>query len=207
MIPVATDIESPSTAIEFGIADDDDRVGLSAGAADDGAQTGNKLLHAERLGQVVIGADLEADDAVDLLGLGGEHQDGDARGGAQASAQAQAVLAREHQVEHDEVGLVGLERLDRARAVVGLVHGVTLGPQPVEDFIGPQRPMLFQQDFQHPPADRGQLQPVGRAMRVDMRHRPRDAAGVVVGGGVVDGGVGNVALRHRRPPPLTAEML
>ena len=73
-------------------------------AAQHGVDAGQQLARVEGLGQVVVGADLEADDAVDVLALGGEHDDRRAVvGGAQAPADRQAVLAGQHQVEHDQV--------------------------------------------------------------------------------------------------------
>jgi hypothetical protein len=45
-----------------------------------------------------------ADDAVDVLAFGGEHDDrGLVAGAAQAAADRQAILARQHQVEHQQV--------------------------------------------------------------------------------------------------------
>ena len=49
-------------------------------AAQQRAHAGDQLARAERLGQVVVGAQLQADDAVELLGARGQHQD---RQGAQ----------------------------------------------------------------------------------------------------------------------------
>src|SRR5262249_23379961 len=83
----------------------------------------------ERLGQVVVGADLEADDAVDVLNLGGQHDDRrHVVGGAQTTADRQAVFARQHEVEHDQV-----DRLAGEDAVQRL--GV-FGQQGLEPFLG-----------------------------------------------------------------------
>ena len=48
------------------------------GATQDGADAGRHLAGRERLHHVVVGAELEPDDAVDLLDVGGEqdHRDG-----------------------------------------------------------------------------------------------------------------------------------
>ena len=51
---------------------------LRARAAQHRAQPGQQLARAEGLGHVVVGAELEADHAVGLVALGGEHEDGDA---------------------------------------------------------------------------------------------------------------------------------
>jgi hypothetical protein len=87
--------------------------GLPAGAAaQHGVDAGQQLARVEGLGQVVVGAHFQADDAVHVLDLGGQHDDGRAvAGGAQAAADGQAVLAGQHQVQHDQVdGLAGLQR-------------------------------------------------------------------------------------------------
>ena len=52
----------------------------AARAAQQRAHARHELVGAERLGEVVVGAELEADDALRLLGARGEHDDGD-RGG------------------------------------------------------------------------------------------------------------------------------
>src|SRR4051794_3730097 len=63
-----------------------------------------ELAHRERLGDVVVGAELEPEDLVDLLRLGREHDD---RHGLalrpQAPADLQAVHARQHHVQDHEV--------------------------------------------------------------------------------------------------------
>jgi hypothetical protein len=90
---------------------------------------GQQLARVERLAQVVVGADFQADDAVDVLALGGEHDDrGAVVGGAQAAADGQAVLAGHHQVEHDQVG-----RFAQHQAVERLA---VLGQDDFEAFLG-----------------------------------------------------------------------
>ena len=72
----------------------------------------DELARIERLGQVVVGAHLEADDAVDVLALGRQHDDRHGlAGAAQAPADGQPVLAGQHQVEHDQVRRVALQLL------------------------------------------------------------------------------------------------
>ena len=62
-----------------------------------------ELAQRERLGDVVVGAELEAEDLVDLLGLRGEHDDRHGAARAQAPAHLEAVEPGHHHVEHDEV--------------------------------------------------------------------------------------------------------
>ena len=84
--------------------------GRCATAAQDRADAGNELARIAGLGQVVVGADLETDDAVDVVAPGRQHDDRrfDPRS-AQAPADRQAILARQHQVEHDQVDVAAHE--------------------------------------------------------------------------------------------------
>ena len=113
------------------------------------ADAGQQLTRVEWLGEVIIGADLEADDAVDVLSLCRQHDDGGkAWLCAQPARDRQAILTRHHPVEHQQVGQPGSQqaiqrdrvfrRLDRvamvrqvfrhqfadAGVVVGHVNGV-----------------------------------------------------------------------------------
>ena len=64
----------------------------------------HQLAQPERLGQVVVGAELEADDLVDLVVAGGQDEDGHLRAGrAEPAEDLEAVHARQAHVEHDEV--------------------------------------------------------------------------------------------------------
>ena len=76
----------------------------SPGAAQHRPDPRGHLARAERLDDVVVGAELEADDAVGLLAAGGEHDDRDARALAQRAADVVAGAVGEHHVEEDEVG-------------------------------------------------------------------------------------------------------
>jgi hypothetical protein len=61
---------------------------------------------AERLAQVIIGTQLQADDPVGLVGTGGEHDDrhmGLARVLANPAAKAEAVLVGQHHIEDHQV--------------------------------------------------------------------------------------------------------
>src|SRR5688500_7065068 len=55
-----------------------------------------ELAHRERLGDVVVGADLEAEDLVDLVVLGREHDDRDLAAGPQPAADLDPVELWKH---------------------------------------------------------------------------------------------------------------
>ncbi len=79
----------------------DDEVELAA--AELGAHAADQLADRERLGDVVVGADLEADDLVHLGVLGGQEDDRNRAAGAHVAADVEAGLAGHHDVEDQEV--------------------------------------------------------------------------------------------------------
>ena len=89
------------------------------GAAEHRLDAGHQLAGVEGLGHIVIGAQLQADDLVHVVGAGGEDDDGDVARLAQLAADLEAVHLRHHDVEDDQVGLVGLDLLQRLTAVIG----------------------------------------------------------------------------------------
>ena len=93
------------------------------GAAEDRAHAGDHLGAAERLDHVVVGAELEADDAVGLRAAGGEDDDRDARAGADRAADVAAVAVGQVEVEQDQVRLELLLAAASARAAVAATCG------------------------------------------------------------------------------------
>src|SRR5918994_93375 len=92
-----------------------------------------ELAHRERLRDVVVGAELEAEDLVDLLGLGREHDDRHRAARADLAAHVEAVHLGHHHVEHDEVEGVlsqpveGLAPIERRNDLVALLaQGIRL---------------------------------------------------------------------------------
>lgn len=63
---------------------------------------GDELVGAERLDEVVVGAEAEAADLVDVLALRRRHEDGHFALRADLAADGEAVEPRQHEVEHDE---------------------------------------------------------------------------------------------------------
>ncbi len=82
----------------------------------------------ERLGQVVVGAGVEAADAVALLAARGEHDDGDVArllAAAQAAADLDTGELRQHPVEQDEIGFFFRSDEQRLFAVARFQNAVT----------------------------------------------------------------------------------
>ena len=101
------------------------RVGPSglAPAPGERAQPRDELLDRERLDEIVVGAGLEARDAVGHRVARRQHQD---RGGdplrPQAAAHRQPVEAGHRDVEHDELGRLALGQRERCAASDGAAH-------------------------------------------------------------------------------------
>ena len=85
-----------------------------------------EFARAEGLHDIIVGAHLEADDPVGLLGLCGEQDDRDFAGRADVAGEAQAVLAGHHHVENDEVDRIGGQPRARLIGVGGLADAKAL---------------------------------------------------------------------------------
>ena len=88
--------------------------------AQDGGDAQQQLARLERLGQIVVGARLQARDPVLRRAARGQQQDRHLALAAQLLGQRQAVLARHHDVEHDQVEghALGLALASTASAAV-----------------------------------------------------------------------------------------
>jgi hypothetical protein len=101
----------------------------AARPAQDRTHAQRQLTRAEGLGDVVVRAGLEADQAVGLVAEGGQHDHRDRPLGAQPAAHLEAVHAGQHEVEDDEVGwLLG----HPAQRLVAVVHALDRVPVPHE---------------------------------------------------------------------------
>ena len=80
------------------------------GPAQDRPDARDELARAERLGQVVVGAELEPEQLVELVVAGREHHDRDRRVAAQLAGDVEAVEAGQAEVEDDQVGLALADR-------------------------------------------------------------------------------------------------
>ena len=101
-----------------------------AGAAQQRSQPRAELLQRERLDEVVVGAGVEAFDAVGDGVARGQHQHRRAvAGGAQAPADLEPVGLGHQDVEDDRVRRRVGERVERLRPVGGELHAVAVHPQ------------------------------------------------------------------------------
>ena len=91
-----------------------------------------QLGHLERLGDVVVGAELEADHLVDHLAARRQHDHRRLDAAlAQLAADVEAAHARQHQVEEQQIEGVARRALEPALAVRRAVDAVALAGQPI----------------------------------------------------------------------------
>ncbi len=104
---------------------------LRGAAAQQRPQPGDEHDERERLGEVVVGADVERVGLVVLAVLGGEHQHRHpAALGAQRLHDPVARLPGQHDVEHDRVVVAGARPGQAVQAVLAEVDGEALRAQP-----------------------------------------------------------------------------
>ena len=94
------------------------RCGNSGGAAKNGADAGEQLAGIEGLGEVVVGSDFEADDAVNIFAARGEEDDADLGGCAQAAQHLEAIEAGQHDIEQDDGEVAGEGAMQTELAVM-----------------------------------------------------------------------------------------
>ena len=119
-----------------------------ARAAQDGADAGDELAGAERLDDVVVGAELEAQHAVGLVAAGGEHDHRHALVGAQLAQQVEARAVGEHDVEEHEVGALAPGDLEAGRERAGRLRAEALASEGFRQRNGDRLLVL---DEQHHP--------------------------------------------------------
>ena len=95
----SAEITSPSSSGRLG----------AARTAQERPHPASELPDREGLRDVVVGAELEPEHLVELVVAGGEHDDRHFALGAQALADLEAVELRQHDVEHDQVDVLGGE--------------------------------------------------------------------------------------------------
>ena len=112
--PSVAALDTPPLEVDQEVAVPDDPAAhrvrqVAIRPAEEGLDPAHQLAQAERLRQVVVGAELEADHLVDLVVAGGEDEDRHLGAGRPDAAQdLEAVDAGEPDVEDDQVGrLVG----------------------------------------------------------------------------------------------------
>src|SRR5207342_745181 len=108
--PNASDRGLTERRVDPDVADLDPAGRLAHGCSpQDGPDPSGQLSRRERLHDVVVRTELEANDAVDRLVLGRHDEDGDVRSRSNVPAHVAPVPVREHQVQDDDVRTPRLE--------------------------------------------------------------------------------------------------
>ena len=148
----------PASGVDLDSADGDDVGRLAAGAfgaAQDGFHPGDDLARRERLGDVVVGAQLEAEHAVDLGAARGEHDHGHVdAAAAELPADVPAAHPGHHDVEQHEVGCVAQGEREGVLAVRGRDGLIALEAQIVLEAAYDLRLVVRDQDPSHGPPPR-----------------------------------------------------
>ena len=93
-----------------------------AAAAQHGFDPRDDLFGVKRLHHIVVRTQFQTEHLVEHFAFGGEHDDRALGLFADFAANLPAVQLREHNVQHNQVGLLGAEHFQRAFAVVGNHH-------------------------------------------------------------------------------------
>src|SRR5262249_31589245 len=112
---------------------------LPARAAQDRLYPRDQLARAERLDDVVISPELEADNPVGLLAASRQHDDRYLALSAKDAAHFQAIYPRQHQAEHDEIRGPAPSKGERPLAVGGGCHFEAVTHEVTFHYLGDHR--------------------------------------------------------------------
>jgi hypothetical protein len=118
----------------------------AAGATEHRTDPHRQLARAERLGHVVVGADLEPRQPLVLLAQRGQHHHRDGPPLAQPPADLEAVDAGQHQVEHHQVGGALGDHAQCLVAVADALHAVAVAHQVALDYVRHRRVVIDHDD-------------------------------------------------------------
>ena len=123
-------------------------------AAKQRPQAGEQFGEPEGLGQVVVGACVEADDGVELVGAGSQHQHGQDRETLpQATANLQPVHTGQAEIQHNQVepaGCGGVQSFTERGGPVGDENDlISLAPQRALKRSGDRRIILGKEQLPH----------------------------------------------------------
>jgi hypothetical protein len=138
--PLLVDADQPAVAGDIGSQDGGDAarggsITLGPATAQHALDPRQQLARLERLGDVVVGAGLQPDDAVDRIGGRGHHDDaGAAAFLAQPPRQGEAVLARQVDVEQHQRRRLALDETVQCGAAIDradpeILFGEVIGEQ------------------------------------------------------------------------------
>src|SRR5690606_11995185 len=109
-------------------------------------QAGAQLAWIEGFADVVVGADLEADHAIDGVGRSGDHDDSDVVTLAQVPGERQPVLSGQSQVEQDDVGKRALDLGAHRRSARHCAHVVSVRAEVLAEHLA-QRGVIVDDQY------------------------------------------------------------
>jgi hypothetical protein len=95
-------------------------------SADERPKARQELARIERLGQIVVGPELEADDSVGILTARGQHQDRHVTHCAQPREKTEPIEPGKHYVEHHDVEGLPFQLAESVLRVLRPVEGETV---------------------------------------------------------------------------------
>ena len=120
-----------------------------APAAQDRLDARHQLARAEGLADVIVGAEVETDEAVDLLDARRHHHDRHVAEAAELAADLEPVAAREHQVQENEIGRVRAHPGHDLESICDAMRLEALGPEVIGLERGELGFVLDDQDLLH----------------------------------------------------------
>ncbi len=148
---LAVDLRHAARQVQRQVAQLHLRAGLRrVGSPQHGAQPCGEFARVAGLGQVVVGAQFQTEDAVQRLAAGGQHQHRQVgMVAAQLLEQFQAATVRQHHVEHHGIRCLLGEGATGLGAVVAGTHGETFLDQPGTEQLAELPVIVDQQQFAH----------------------------------------------------------
>jgi hypothetical protein len=119
----------------------------AACAAQDRAQARGDLARIARLGYVVVGAQFQAEDAVEVFAQRGEHEHRQGVFAAQLAQQVQSRAAGQHHVQDQCVVAAIARARERLVAVVADIHGESVAREEIAQELAQLLVVVGQQDL------------------------------------------------------------
>ena len=144
--------DGPAGHVQLDVCSDADEISRRCGAlrsAQHRPHPRHQLLRAERLRQIVVGAQLQADQLVRLLGPRGQHDDRDLSFAAQGAGDVQAIQSGQSQVQHHKVGPARAHSAERGRPIDRREHGEPTVLEIVADQLHDPRLVVHHKDGRH----------------------------------------------------------
>lgn len=118
---------------------------LNPAAAGHGPDSGGQLPHTERLDDIVIGTEFQADDPIRLVPPGRGNDDRDVGVSTQVAQHVKAVTVGQAQVKENEVDVPG--GAENVRGIGNMADVKTISAQALEQWLEDRRIILDHQDL------------------------------------------------------------